>query len=93
MSKFDLSKMFPEPGYKDIIIVKVDGIKRKVDWVALELHCVSIVEDFIFKYDMDEMTYKYSSFDEEEWTTVSEKEAGRLYKIFLKKWQEWVKSK
>lgn len=94
-SKFDLSNMFPDPDYKEIVIVEVDGIKREVDWVALELNNVSIVGKFIFKYDMDMMLYKYCDVDVDEhrWTYLSEQESGRIYKIFLRKWQKWVESR
>lgn len=92
-SKFDLSKKFPDPNYKEIVIVEVDGIKREVDWVALELNNTSIVDGFIFKYDMDMMLYKYWDIHSENWIYVSEQESGRLYKIFLRKWQKWVESR
>lgn len=91
-SKFDLSKMFPAPDYKDVVIVKVDGIKRKVDWVALELNNTSIVDGFIFNYDMDMMLYKYCDVHSENWTYLSDQESGRLFRFFRKKWQKWVDS-
>ena len=94
-SKFDLSKKFPDPDYKDVVVVEVDGIKREVDWVSLELNNTSIVGEFVFKYDMDMMLYKYCDVhvDENKWTYLSEQESGRLYRFFLKKWQKWVDSR
>lgn len=92
-SKFDLSKMFPDPEYKDVVIVEVDGIKREVDWVALELNNISIVNGFVLKYDMDMMLFEYWDSYNKKWIFLSEQESGRLYKIFLKKWQKWVESR
>jgi hypothetical protein len=85
--------MFPDPDYKDVVIVKVDGIKRKVDWVALELNNTSNVGGFIFSYDMDMMLYKYWDIHSENWIYLSEQESGKLYNYFLKKWQKWVDSR
>jgi len=90
---FDISQMFPTEVDRHYVTVLIDNIERKIDWVSLEINCVSIVDKFIFKYDMDLMLYKYSSFYEDEWHYMTAEETDKLYHYFEGIWQAWLDEK
>lgn len=90
---FDIFRMFPTEVDRHFVTVTIDGIERRIDWVSLEIDCVSIVDEFILKYDMDSMLYKYTSFHEDEWHYMTVKQTDELYHYFENIWEAWLNEK